>query len=118
MTNREFKEAFEILRPLGAAESRFSAMLSSRLATLRYFSRTEAERGTAERPRPRGTAWALGRIGGEEALNNLEKSMKSEGDSQVRDIAQALNKLNTPSEKEAPAGARLMLLPLALRGFL
>ena len=37
MTNREFKEAFEILRPLGAAESRFSAMLSSRLATLKIF---------------------------------------------------------------------------------
>ncbi|MGV2787636.1 tRNA epoxyqueuosine(34) reductase QueG, partial [Clostridium perfringens] len=59
------------------------------------------------RPELRGTAaWALGRIGGEEALNNLEKSMKSEGDSQVRDmLQQALNKLNEPSEKEASAVA-------------
>ncbi|MGV2686247.1 tRNA epoxyqueuosine(34) reductase QueG, partial [Clostridium perfringens] len=59
------------------------------------------------RPEPGGTAaWGVGRFGGEEAFNNLEKSMISEGDSQVRDmLQQALNKLNEPSEKEASAVA-------------
>lgn len=112
MTNREFKEAFG---DTSAAWRGRKPIQRNAVIALGNFKDISAVPKLSEvllkdpRPELRGTAaWALGRIGGEEALNNLEKSMKSEGDSQVRNmLQQALNKLKSePNENESSAGAQ------------
>lgn len=113
MTNREFKEAFG---DTSAAWRGRKPIQRNAVIALGNFKDNSAVPKLSEvllkdpRPELRGTAaWALGRIGGEEALNNLEKSMKSEGDSQVRNmLQQALNKLKSePNENESSAGAQV-----------
>ncbi|WP_127595135.1 tRNA epoxyqueuosine(34) reductase QueG [Paenibacillus lautus] len=112
MSNREFKEAFG---DTSAAWRGRKPIQRNAVIALGNFKDNSAVPKLSEvllkdpRPELRGTAaWALGRIGGEEALNNLEKSMKSEGDSQVRNmLQQALNKLKSePNENESSAGAQ------------
>jgi len=108
MSNREFKEAFG---DTSAAWRGRKPIQRNAVIALGNFKDISAVPKLSEvllkdpRPELRGTAaWALGRIGGEEAMNNLEKSMKSEGDSRVRDMLhQALNKLK-PESKENEAG--------------
>lgn len=108
MSNREFKEAFG---DTSAAWRGRKPIQRNAVIALGNFKDISAVPKLSEvllkdpRPELRGTAaWALGRIGGEEAMNNLEKSMKSEGDSRVRDmLQQALNKLK-PESKENEAG--------------
>ncbi|MGG3284241.1 tRNA epoxyqueuosine(34) reductase QueG [Paenibacillus solani] len=108
MSNREFKEAFG---DTSAAWRGRKPIQRNAVIALGNFKDISAVPKLSEvllkdpRPELRGTAaWALGRIGGEEAMNNLEKSMKSEGDSRVRDmLQQALNKLK-PEPKENEAG--------------
>ncbi|EHB47907.1 MULTISPECIES: tRNA epoxyqueuosine(34) reductase QueG [Paenibacillus] len=115
MSNREFKETFG---DTAAAWRGRKPIQRNAVIALGNFKDISAVPKLSEvllkdpRPELRGTAaWALGRIGGEEALNNLEKSMKTEGDPQVRDmLQQALAKLNadaatsenTRSESAAP----------------
>ncbi|GAB6928730.1 hypothetical protein JCM10914A_27130 [Paenibacillus sp. JCM 10914] len=104
MSNREFKEAFG---DTSAAWRGRKPIQRNAVIALGNFKDISAVPKLSEvllkdpRPELRGTAaWALGRIGGEEALNNLEKSMKSEGDSQVRNmLQQALNKLKPESDQ-------------------
>ncbi|MEC0205579.1 tRNA epoxyqueuosine(34) reductase QueG [Paenibacillus lautus] len=112
MSNREFKETFG---DTSAAWRGRKPIQRNAVIALGNFKDNSAVPKLSEvllkdpRPELRGTAaWALGRIGGEEALNNLEKSMKSEGDSQVRNmLQQALNKLKSePNENESSAGAQ------------
>ncbi|KOR76970.1 tRNA epoxyqueuosine(34) reductase QueG [Paenibacillus solani] len=108
MSNREFKEAFG---DTSAAWRGRKPIQRNAVIALGNFKDISAVPKLSEvllkdpRPELRGTAaWALGRIGGEEAMNNLEKSMKSEGDSRVRDmLQQALNKLK-PETKGNEAG--------------
>ncbi|KOP65043.1 [Fe-S]-binding protein [Bacillus sp. FJAT-18019] len=103
MSNREFKEAFG---DTSAAWRGRKPIQRNAVIALGNFKDISAVPKLSEvllkdpRPELRGTAaWALGRIGGEEAMNNLEKSMKSEGDSRVRDmLQQALNKLKPESK--------------------
>lgn len=112
MSNREFKETFG---DTSAAWRGRKPIQRNAVIALGNFKDSSAVPKLSEvllkdpRPELRGTAaWALGRIGGEEALNNLEKSMKSEGDSQVRNmLQQALNKLKSePNENESSVGAQ------------
>lgn len=108
MSNREFKEAFG---DTSAAWRGRKPIQRNAVIALGNFKDISAVPKLSEvllkdpRPELRGNAaWALGRIGGEEAMDNLEKSMKSEGDSRVRDmLQQALNKLK-PESKENEAG--------------
>lgn len=105
MSNREFKETFG---DTSAAWRGRKPIQRNAVIALGNFKDTSAVPKLSEvllkdpRPELRGTAaWALGRIGGEEALNNLEKGMKSEQDETVRNmLKQALNKLQ-PESKEA-----------------
>lgn len=103
MSNREFKEAFG---DTSAAWRGRKPIQRNAVIALGNFKDISAVPKLSEvllkdpRPELRGTAaWALGRIGGEEAMNNLENSMKSEKDSRVRDmLQQALNKLKPESK--------------------
>lgn len=98
MSNREFKEAFG---DTAAAWRGKKPIQRNAVIALGNFKDASAVPKLSEvllkdpRPELRGTAaWALGRIGGEEALDNLEKSMKSEQEPKVRNmLQQALNKL-------------------------
>ena len=99
MSNREFKETFG---DTSAAWRGRKPIQRNAVIALGNFKDASAvpklKQVLLKDPRPelRGTAaWALGRIGGEEALNNLEKGMNSEQDQKVRNmLRQALNKLH------------------------
>ncbi|NMO98088.1 tRNA epoxyqueuosine(34) reductase QueG [Paenibacillus lemnae] len=98
MSNREFKETFG---DTSAAWRGRKPIQRNAVIALGNFKDASAVPKLSEvllkdpRPELRGTAaWALGRIGGEEALNNLDKGMKSEQDEQVRSmLQQALHQL-------------------------
>lgn len=110
MSNREFKETFG---DTSAAWRGKKPIQRNAVIALGNFKDASAVPKLSEvllkdpRPELRGTAaWALGRIGGEEALNNLEKGMKSEQDHEVRNmLTQALHKLQpeTKAAAETPA---------------
>lgn len=112
MSNREFKEAFG---DTSAAWRGKKPIQRNAVIALGNFKDASAVPKLSEvllkdpRPELRGTAaWALGRIGGEEALNNLEKSMNTEQDDQVRNmLQQALRQLNPEhsAEGHVPAPA-------------
>ncbi|MFC7680645.1 tRNA epoxyqueuosine(34) reductase QueG [Paenibacillus sp. GCM10028914] len=98
MSNREFKETFG---DTSAAWRGRKPIQRNAVIALGNFKDASAVPKLSEvllkdpRPELRGTAaWALGRIGGEDALSNLEKGMNSERDETVRNmLKQALNKL-------------------------
>ncbi|MGM1047046.1 MAG: tRNA epoxyqueuosine(34) reductase QueG [Bacillota bacterium] len=106
MSNREFKETFG---DTSAAWRGRKPIQRNAVIALGNFKDASAVPKLSEvllkdpRPELRGTAaWALGRIGGEEALNNLEKGMKSEQDHKVRNmLTQALNKLQPETKAVA-----------------
>ncbi|UNK19246.1 tRNA epoxyqueuosine(34) reductase QueG [Paenibacillus sp. N3/727] len=106
MSNREFKETFG---DTSAAWRGRKPIQRNAVIALGNFKDASAVPKLSEvllkdpRPELRGTAaWALGRIGGEEALNNLEKGMKSEQDHKVRNmLTQALNKLQPDTKAVA-----------------
>ncbi|PAD75522.1 tRNA epoxyqueuosine(34) reductase QueG [Paenibacillus campinasensis] len=108
LSNREFKETYG---DTAAAWRGRKPIQRNAVIALGNFRDASAVPKLSEvllkdpRPELRGTAaWALGRIGGEEAMNNLEKGMASEQDSQVRNmLQQALSKLKSASNTDTPA---------------
>ncbi|MBO2945295.1 tRNA epoxyqueuosine(34) reductase QueG [Paenibacillus sp. F411] len=109
MSNREFKEAFG---DTSAAWRGRKPIQRNAVIALGNFKDASAVPKLSEvllkdpRPELRGTAaWALGRIGGEEALNNLNKGMKSEQDEQVRSMLQQALQQLTPEEAAAGSSA-------------
>lgn len=121
MSNREFKETFG---DTSAAWRGRKPIQRNAVIALGNFKDVSAVPKLSEvllkdpRPELRGTAaWALGRIGGEEALNNLEKGMKSEQEETVREmLKQAWDKLQPESNaseqnSDSPKGAEPMATP-------
>lgn len=108
MSNREFKEMFG---DTSAAWRGKKPIQRNAVIALGNFRDASAVPKLGEillndpRPELRGTAaWALGRIGGEEALRNLEKGYKKEQDEQVRSLLRNAFKQLKPDKPE-PASA-------------
>jgi epoxyqueuosine reductase len=107
LTNREFREKFG---QTAAAWRGKKPMQRNAIIALGNFKDKTAVPRLGEillqdpRPEMRGTAaWALGRIGGEEALNILDKSIATEQDNQVQEkLLQAKDKLQ-PQVIEEPS---------------
>lgn len=106
LSNREFKEKFG---ETAAAWRGKKPMQRNAIIALGNFKDITAVPRLGEillqdpRPEMRGTAaWALGRIGGEESLNILDKSIATEQDIQVQEkLLQAIEKLQ-PAVSEKP----------------
>lgn len=119
MSNREFKEAFG---DTSAAWRGKKPIQRNAVIALGNFRDASAVPKLGEillndpRPELRGTAaWALGRIGGEEALRNLEKGYKKEQDEQVRSLLRnafkQLSGLNKGSQTTEAAAAPAQPVP-------
>jgi epoxyqueuosine reductase len=96
MSNREFKERFG--RMSGAWRGKKPIQRNAIIALAHFKDQTaipDLVRLLAEDPRPviRGTAaWALGKIGGKEVLEALQKAQEKEGDQEVlHEIGKALD---------------------------